>query len=194
MNKNERTKMKSGKGNKKRVYADSSYAFAFFALMIVSLSMIIWMLLYAIFHFREKGALFFAFLMSICTIVLPFCFASMARQIFFFWDFLPEGICAPQSGRLSAVVRPYFQYRYVYIGSYRHGTLIGLGKYRGFLILSTNAIPSDVLTKVNCLQCSSEVVKTKISRKSVAKLMYYLPADLKSKVKSTLKSAGMEFA
>ena len=82
----------------------------------------------------------------------------------------------------------------MYIGSYRHGTLIGLGKYRSFLILSTNAIPSDVLTKANCLECSSEVVKTKISRKNVAKLMYYMPADLKSKVKGTLKSAGMEFA
>ena len=123
---------------------------------------------------------------------IPFGFVSMWKQLYYYWDFLAEGIRAPKQGRLLAAVKPYSLYKYICVGYYRHDTLTSFGAKRFSLLISVYPIPADLLKKVNSLECSAELVKIKITRNNMRKISRYLPTEMKLKVKSVLKAAGLD--
>ena len=181
---------------RERVYADSTYQFAFPVLTILSFSLSFLVLWYAVTAAEdgEGGAWLVVLLVGVCILTLPFGFASMWKQLYYYWDFLEEGIRAPKRGRLPAAVKPYSQYKYLTIGYYRHGTLTGLGANRFFHLISVYPIPAGLRKKVNSLECSAELVKIKITKNNMRKISRYLPAGMKSKAKSALKAVGSDKA
>ena len=187
------TIMNIREGKRERVYADSTYQVAFPILIILSFILTFLVFRYAITAAAdgEGGAWLVVLLVGACILTLPFGFVSMWKQLYYYWDFLAEGIRAPKQGRLLAAVKPYSLYKYICVGYYRHGTLTSFGAKRFFLLISVYPIPADLLKKVNSLECSAELVKIKITRNNMRKISRYLPTGMKLKVKSVLKAAGL---
>lgn len=181
---------------RERVYADSTYQFAFPVLIILSFSLsflVLWSAITAAVD-GESSAWLVVLLMGTCILSLPFGFASMWKQLYYYWDFLEEGIRTPKRGHLPAAVKPYSQYKYITVGYYHHGTLTGFGANRFFLLISVCPIPTDLRSKVNSLECSAELVKVKITRNNMKKISRCLPTGMKSKTKSALEAAGLDKA
>ena len=177
-----------------RVYFDSAYKYAFLVLIGSSFTLtflVSWFAIQAAID-GEIGAWLVVFMMGVSILTVSFSFASMWKQIYYYWDFMPEGVRAPQRGRIRVAIKPYSQYRYVYIGCYRHGTLVGFGANRFFLLFSVYPIPTSLLTKINSLECSSELIKMRITKTNMKKATRFLSPVMKEKVKSVLKTAGLD--
>lgn len=100
-------------GKRERVYADSTYQVAFPILIILSFFLTFLVFRYAITAAAdgEGGAWLVVPLVGACILTLPFGFVSMWKQLYYYWDFLTEGIRAPKQGRLLAAVKPYSLYK-----------------------------------------------------------------------------------
>ena len=87
-------------------------------------------------------------------------------------------------GIYKPVNNAYNYYQYVYHGYYWHGSMIGIGYQRDFIVLSHKSLTVNQLENVNQIPNSSETVKIKLSMKMLKKLMRIVPTEMKGKLQS----------
>ena len=76
----------------------------------------------------------------------------------------------------KSVVNPYSAYRYIYRGTYWHGSLFGVGYRPQYLVLSQRRLKSDELAQINNVMPSDKVIKIRFSKRLLRKLKDMLPA------------------
>lgn len=75
----------------------------------------------------------------------------------------------------KSVVNPYTAYRYVYRGTYRHGSLVGISYNPQYLVLSQRKMTTEELTQINNVMPSDKVIKIRYSKRIHKKLSRILP-------------------
>lgn len=77
---------------------------------------------------------------------------------------------------------PYAAYRYVYRGTYWHGSLVGVGFRPRYLILSQRKMTTEELTQINHVMPSEKVIKLRYSGRVHRKLSRILPESCRRQV------------
>ena len=74
--------------------------------------------------------------------------------------------------------QPYSLNSYIYRAKYFHGSAVGLGYYRDFIVISQKRLTNDELEHINNVGVSKEVIKIKYSKRNMLALKSVLPDKL----------------
>lgn len=101
--------------------------------------------------------------------------------------FTDDGI-SYRAGFRKATVQPYRAFRYIYAARYFHGSPIGIGNYRRFIVLSTRRLSTDEIENINQVAPSTVVVKIRFRKSTYEKICSILPAKQRVQLEACFRS------
>jgi hypothetical protein len=105
-----------------------------------------------------------------------------SNQWFMRLSFRQNGILLLPGVRKS-VLRPYKYYQYVYKARYFHGSPIGVGYMRYYMVFSHRRLTDIELNNINMIAGGTDIIKVKYSKKVYQSLMNILPHEMAYKLK-----------
>jgi len=116
------------------------------------------------------------FFMSICTILL-ICWIFESKKYFATIHFTKDGIEFHTAFK-KPVFATYKQYRNVIYASYWHGSPVGIGSTKWFIVISERKLSKYESEHINQIPISNSVLKIEYSKKRREKLMKILPQNM----------------
>lgn len=134
--------------------------------------------LHCLFSGETEGVFFFGALWILMITLVYWTIPQWFIKIIF----LPDGIRI-KAARKKPTVRPYKYYQYVYKASYWHGSPIGIGIIKDYIVISHRRLNDAELCNINQVAGSTDIIKIKYSPKTYRTLMDTLPREMAYKLK-----------
>ena len=128
---------------------------------------------------EERGVIVIGFVLQI---ILTLILVLVGPQWFVRLIFLPTGIQMKPAWK-KATERPYKYYAYVNRAWYRHGTPVGIGKTKEYIVFSHGRMNEEELHAINRVKSSENVIKIRYSQKTYQRLMDILPREMQYKLR-----------
>lgn len=118
----------------------------------------------------------------VCTIML-ICWLFESKKFFATIHITKDGIEFHTAFK-KPILKTYKQYRNVVYASYWHGSPIGIGSIKWFIVISERKLSKYELEHINQIPVSSNVLKIEYSKKRREKLMEILPQNMACQLKN----------
>ena len=117
-----------------------------------------------------------------CTIML-LCWIFESKKFFAMIHFTKDGV-EFHTAFQKPILKTYKQYRNVVYASYWHGSPIGVGSIKWFIVISERKLSKYESEHINQIPISSNVLKIEYSKKRREKLMEILPQNMACQLKN----------
>ncbi len=118
----------------------------------------------------------------VCTIILLCCILE-SKKYFATIHFTKDGI-ELHTALKKPTFATYKQYRNVTYASYWHGSPVGIGSTKWFIVISERKLSKYELEHINQIPVSSNVLKIEYSKKRREQLMEILPQNMACQLKN----------
>lgn len=122
------------------------------------------------------------FALLISSVLLALC-AYESKKFFAMIHFTKDGV-EFHTAFQKPILKTYKQYRNVVYASYWHGSPVGIGSIKWFIVISERKLSKYELEHINQIPVSSNVLKIEYSKKRREKLMEILPQNMACQLKN----------